>query len=188
MKNKLLTSVVVVILILLAASPILADALFSGIIRVTNSGASAASGVSVNLTLDSDAFVASGDMEPDFSDVSIQYNGVEMAFMPGYGTNPWIFFVPAIGPETSLDYSLFTIGATGGKLCYFPGDGGMETIDDISLEYGDNFTYEFQGYIDTSVTGVISEKSGAIEISSGSGNITAIFGSSNLTADRKSVV
>ena len=154
MKKKVLTITVAVILILMLATPAIADALYTGLVRVINTGTSA-SGVSVNLTLDSASFIANGDMESDFSDVSMQYNGEQIPFMPGSNsTNPWIFFVPDIGSDYTLDYALFAKGAIGGKLAYFPDTGGMTVSDnDTSMEPGDNFTMTYSGYVDTTTTG-----------------------------------
>ena len=138
------------------------DAQFEGVITVSNDGTEA-DAVSVNMTLDSDGLANSGYASANLSDIAIRYAGEDVAFMPGYDGSPWAFFVDDILEEQQLTYNFYSGNVSGGKYAYFPDTGGMTTSDnDTNLEYSDNFTYEFSGYVNTSVTGNITSKDDAI--------------------------
>ena len=143
MKKYYTSLVLAMVLILFAATPVIADALYSGTVRITNSGASTASNVSTNFTLNSDAFIANGYALSDFSDVSVEYNGAPVEFMVGIGSNPWIIFAASVGAGQNIDYTLLANGETGGLTRYFPADAGMTVPDDPSLELSDNGSVSF---------------------------------------------
>jgi len=148
------------------------DALWRGTVTVSNNGTTA-SAVSVNMSLSSASLVSQGYASADLTDIAMQVNGVDTAFMPSVNASyPWAIFVPNIGASQNLNYDLYTRGATGGKIAYFPGEGGM-TAD--SFQIGDNFTVEQGGWCDTTAVGAnLTSKLNAIRsYISGSGNITS---------------
>lgn len=161
------------------------DAWWKATVRVTNGG-DATANVSTTFTANTSALIDSDYISDDCSDTAIQYGGEDIAFMPGYDDNPWVVFAQGSIPYgANIDYDFYSGGATGGKICYFPGEGGMTTADNESLEYSDNFTYEYSGYVNTSVTGNISKKDNAFWVGvPETGNITAqIVGTSaNVTS------
>jgi len=139
MKKYLPVIAIALALIILIATPALADAMYRGTLRITNSGDSTATNVSVNYTLNSGSFIADGYALGDFSDVSIEHGGTPVPFMPGHGTNPWVTFVESIGGNANLDYTLYAKGATGGNIKYFPGEDGM-TVPNTLAGLGNNFS------------------------------------------------
>ncbi len=80
--------------------------------------------------------------------------GNDIAFMPGWSTNPWVLFNSSINQNDHQNNYLYTSGATGGKLRYIPGTGYMTTADSSSLEFSTGggltvFAVETKGYVDT---------------------------------------
>ena len=124
-------------------------ALYLGHVQVTNT-ASAATDVYVPFDLKTQNLIDRLMLNETATD-AVMRNGaaVDVAFMPGVGDNPWVLHVPAISDYEQDTFYLYTAGTTGSKLRYFPDAGGM-TMDDTTLELGDNFTIEQRGYIDTS--------------------------------------
>jgi len=180
--KKLCHALLVVLVLLLAASPVLAsvvtNARFSGIIRVANAGDSV-SGVSANMTLDSPSFTSNGYSNSDMTDIAIQINGADTAFMPGYDGNPWAIFIPTIGEIQNIVYDLFSGNVTDGKIRYFPGDGGMTTPDHDTLELGLSWYLEQKGWVDTANTSasppqfLVVKDDAFYSWISGTGNITS---------------
>ena len=105
-----------------------------------NAAASTKTNVATTVNLSSPDMVSSGMIAATVDDAALISSAVDIPFMPGYDTNPWVFFVDSIPASSSENYYLYTGGATGGKLSYFPNTGGMTTSDHASLELGDNFT------------------------------------------------
>lgn len=96
-------------------------------------------------------------------DVSMVGGGVDIAVMPGVGSNPWMTHVAALGQEGTVLQYLYSGGVTGGKIRYFPGSTGMSANDSATLELGDNWTIEQRGLLNTSTTGAnLTSKGGAI--------------------------
>lgn len=150
-KNRLLPWVLALIMgMQIIATPVMAsdvsDALFHGIIRVSNNGTSTTN-VATNMTLNSTYFIASGYGNSDLSDLTIQANGVDTPFMPGYDDSPWIIFVPTIAGSINTDYDLYSNGVTGGQECYFPDDAGMQVSSDLSIGPSDSFEIEQNVFI-----------------------------------------
>lgn len=147
----------VLIAAILLSSPVFAatvtDAKYLGTIRATNNGA-LANGVSVNVSnLNSAQLIAQGFAQSDMSDVVLQRNGVEIPFMPGNGSNPWVFYISSISATSTADYNLYTGNVSGGKFRYFPGATGMSIADSASMEPSSNFTTELSCYCDTTQIG-----------------------------------
>jgi len=151
---KILRVIPIALILFLAATPALAsvitNALFQGTVRVTENGSGDASAVSVNFTLSSSGLVDSNFANASLTDVAIQLNGADTAFMPSANSSyPWVMWVPSISSGQNIEYDLFTGNVTGGKIRYFPVDGGMTTPDHASLELGDNFAVEQKGWVNT---------------------------------------
>lgn len=192
MKRILLALVLIAILLIpygVALASDITSALYHGIIRVSNNG-TATENVSTVFTLNSSGFVANGFANSTFTDVVMQYNGDDVAFMPSVNTTyPWALWVPAINAEQNIDYDLHTANATDGKIRYFPGSGGMTVADNTTLELGSNFTIEQKGWIQTTFTDNYTDRNLVYKQSafrlyvSASGDVTAtITGGASVTA------
>lgn len=116
------------------------DALYAGIIKVTNNG-TAVTGVATTISgINTTSLIADGFLHSSANDSAILRSGSDVAFMPGYGTNPWILYVDSIGAGSTFNDIFYTPNVPDGKESYFPGTAGMTTTDHASIELGDNFT------------------------------------------------
>jgi hypothetical protein len=151
------------------------DAQFAGTIRVTNNGTST-TGVSCNVSIGTQGLINGNDMNTSANNTCIRTNGgADTAFYPAHsGNTSWMFWVPTIGLYGNLDYTFYTGGTTdmASKLRWFPGDAGASTNDVAGMEPADNFTLQLTGYIDTSVSDNILRKDDALNVFTGSGNVT----------------
>lgn len=163
----------------LALASDISGALYKMSITITNSGA-AATNVSTNVAISTTNLVAGGFASDAVTNVAMRNAaGADVPFMPGYGSNPWAMFVPSIGANAQLNYSLYTSNSSAGSLRYFPGNTGMTTSDTASMEFGNNFITEDKGFFDTSSSGVgahIEKKQDAYRVYvSATDTITADF-------------
>jgi len=150
--KKLLVSVIPFILVAITgAVPIMAstitDAIYMADIRATNASYTAQK-VSVPFIWSSQSLLDGYYIDPDFSNLALRDSGgVDIAFMPGYGSNPWMMWVEQISQNSAINYNLYTGGDTamGGKLAYFPDTAGMSVVDSASLELGNDFEIELSG-------------------------------------------
>ena len=129
----------------------ISDALFFGVIRITNADTEATN-VATTANISTTNLINGGYLNASANNSVIRNSsGADIAFMPGYTPDDgvWSMFVPTIGDNSLLSYILYTADSSGGKIRYFPDDAGMATTDDASLELGDNFTIEHKGYVDT---------------------------------------
>lgn len=133
------------------ASSNITGAKFYGIITVANNG-TATTLVSTNSTnMNTTGMISGGYVNSTLSDAAVvDTSGTDVAFMPGYGTNAWTFWVPSADASSYQSYLLYSGNVTGGKTRYFPDANGMTTTDSASLELGSNFTVRQSGYVDTS--------------------------------------
>ena len=61
-----------------------------------------------------------------------------------------MLFVSSIGDNSSINYTIYTGDVTGGKICYFPGAGGMTIANDVTMRLYDIFQFIIEDcYIDT---------------------------------------
>jgi hypothetical protein len=129
----------------------LTGAQYHGTITVSNNS-TAANNIMVSMALTSPVLISQGWVNAEFNNVAIQNSsGADTAFMPGYNTNPWMIFVPSIGDNSSINYTIYTGNVTDGKLCYFPGAAGMVIANDITMRLYDTFQIKIEDcYIDTS--------------------------------------
>ncbi len=131
----------------------ISDALFFGVIRITNADTEATN-VATTANISTTNLINGGYLNASANNSVIRNSsGADIAFMPGYTPDDgvWSMFVPTIGDNSLLSYILYTADSSGGKIRYFPDDAGMATTDDASLELVDNFTIEQKGYVDTDV-------------------------------------
>jgi len=168
----------------LAASDI-SNALYYGIITITNSSTEATN-VSTTASINTTVLIDNGYLNATADNVTIRNSaGTDMTFMPGLGGNPWVMWVPSIDANASFNYIVYT-PATGGNIRYFPGTGGMTTIDSGTLELSDNFTVEQKGWGDTSSGAnkdfVVKDDAFRLYISN-SGKITAEIKGANLLSN-----
>lgn len=145
---------------------------YYGTIRITNNG-TAATGVSVNVTIGIDDLIASGIIGANASDIALRTNGnADTPFMPARNGNSSVFSVPSISDNSNIDYVLYT-GVSGGELMYFPDTAGATVSDSPTIEPGGNFTQSITGYFDASAAGNITSKGTDYRLyGDGSGNIT----------------
>lgn len=142
----------VLIISMLAVSPVLAsdvsDAMYHGTVRATNAGSSASNTVATTFSFPTADAISNGFMA-DASDAVIEYNGSDIAFMPGYNGNPWLMWIDSIGASQSKDYDFYTGGVSGGKIRIFLDDAGMDSGDPAGMEPSGNYTWEAKGWLDT---------------------------------------
>lgn len=167
--KKIISVIIGLIIILGIGSTVFASdisqALYYGIIRATNTGA-LAENVAVNVSINTPSWIANGFINSSVNNTAIRVGTSDVAFQPGYDTNPWIVYYDSIEANTSSDARLYT-NTTGGEMRYFPGSGGMTTNDHASLELGDNFTITLTDvWIDTTAgaSKYIWYKTDAIEL------------------------
>jgi len=144
MKRFLLAALLV--LLILSAVPVfssdVSNADFYGVITTTNTG-TATTSVSSNLSgADTADFIAGGFLNATATNAAVQNTaGADVAFMPGYGTNPWVFWAGNLGASSTTNYLLYMKNVTGGKIAYFPGSTGLAVSDnDTFLEPYANFS------------------------------------------------
>ncbi|PKH45956.1 hypothetical protein KKB3_00775, partial [Dehalococcoides mccartyi] len=185
--KKLLVSVILFILVAITgAVPIMAstitDAIYMADIRATNASYTAQQ-VSVPFIWSSQSLLDGYYIDPDFSNLALRDSGgLDIPFMPGQGSDPWMMWVEQISQNSAINYNLYTGGETamGGKLAYFPDTAGMSVVDSASLELGSDFEIELSGYINTSngTSKLITDKGGAyICYPNNAGEIVALIGS-----------
>lgn len=153
MKSRV--AIIVLLLLLLSSGIALASDITSagyvGQIQVTNTDAAATDESSV-FDLNTSALIQSDMINDTATDAAVRTAaGDDVAFMPGWGENPWVHFVPSIGQNEQRYFYLYTGGVTGGTVRYFPDTDGMTITDDASLEPADNFEFEINTFVDTTL-------------------------------------
>ena len=129
-------AIIIAVLPLDAYASDISEAEWQGVIRITNDGESVTN-VSVNCSANS---ISYDFMNSSANDVVIQYYRSDVTFMPGYDDNPWSIFIDSIDTNHNIDYDIYTTGVSGGRIRYFPGDGGMTVNDHASMEQSGNYT------------------------------------------------
>lgn len=129
------------------------DALYSATIRISNNG-TAATNVFTTCNISTQNLIDGGYINQSCNNTALRTNaGADTAYMMGVTSdNRTCIYIPSIGQNQNLDYTLYMGGTTNmsGDLRYFPAAGGMTAADNTSLELGDNFTVEQAGWVDTS--------------------------------------
>lgn len=141
------------ILVMTLEIPLLAsnitNADYYGTIVVSNNS-TAATDISVNMSLDTDSLITTGILNSTANNCAIHNeSGNDVAFMPGYNGSPWAIEVPSVGTQQSLNYVLYTGNVTGGKHRYFSGSNGMTTTDNETIEPSNNGSIAISGLVNT---------------------------------------
>lgn len=189
MKKYLLILLVLALVIppSVASASDVTDAEYIGVITVTNNG-TAVSNVSVNVSISTADWITAGILNSEANNiVARNASGEDIAVMPGYGGNPWIFFVGDLAANSNTNIYLYTGEVSGGKVAYFPDTNGMTVEDAPTLECGNYFTLEADVGIDTTagVSKYIFYKDGAFNVRVSqyvSENITASMNGSDNTS------
>lgn len=158
-----------------ASASDISDAIYAGTIMVSNNS-SAESNVAANVSANTSSWISHGFLSENMSNVTIRTNGgADTPFMPGYDGNPWMFWVPNIGQESYLYYTIYSGGNTsmGSRLRFF----GTAVVNDApTIEPGDNFTLETTCPIPDSTGNVCGKpQTFNIQYYDDTGNLTAAF-------------
>ncbi len=158
MKRIILAILGAAVILMTSALPVFADSVitharYKGIVTVSNSS-SAADNVSVNVSISTPSLISSGYINATATDAAWRGVGAtDVPFMPGYGTNPWIFWVPTASGGAQSN-TFYTSNVTSGSLVYFPGTAGMSSAHSASTDLGSsNFTFEISAFFDGTATG-----------------------------------
>lgn len=139
--------------LLVVATPVYAiiNAAFVADLVTINAG-TATTNVAAVCDINTQALIDGKYVTADLKNTAVQGPGdIDVPYMPGVGTNPWVYFVSDIGASEQKCYSFYAGGTvTQNTFAYFPASGGMTVADDDSIELGNNFEVEFQGFVDTS--------------------------------------
>lgn len=129
---------------------------FSAIVRVTNNS-TAATIVSVPVDgCNTTSLINGGYMNATATDTAIQSDaGADIPFSYVSDTEKMLVFVESITSDSIYDYTWYN-NSTGGDMVYFPGDDGMNVVDDATLEISDNGSVYTHAYLSDS--GNISSK------------------------------
>jgi len=142
--KKIIALIIAMVAVLISPLTVLAsditNADYLTEITITNNSTSAKSAVVTTLTLDTAEMISAGMLDAAAVEAALRTTGgVDTAFMPAANsTYPWCIWVSLISPTSSLTNRLYTKGATGGKIRYFPGATGLNAPD---IDPGDNFTF-----------------------------------------------
>lgn len=128
----------------------ISSANYLGLITITNNS-TAASAVSTNMTLSSTDLISQGWVDTNFTRSAMRNtSGADVPYMPGYGSNPWALWVPAINANSSINYNLyFGTSDMSSTKYWFPAAGGGTVNDHASMEPSSNFTMTWDGWFDT---------------------------------------
>lgn len=173
---KRVLALLIIFILLLPSLVFAADvsnALYMSTITISNNGTALSNAIAI-FNLSTAEMISSGLLSANASDAAMLtgIGGSSLKFMPSVNsTYPWITWVPGIGAYSNLQEYLFTKGATGGDIAYFPGSDGMDVGDAAGMEGGndfsDNVTY---GSI---AAGNVLTKGSAYNIINGTSNVTA---------------
>ncbi len=154
-KRILILGLITLVWLVLMVAPVYAvsvtNALYVADIVAQNSG-TATTNVSTVCSINTQALIDGNYIDEDALNTALQTSaGSDVPYMPGVGTNPWVFFISSIEASEQKSYLFYAGGpAMQTGFYYFPASGGMATTDSASLELGNNFEIEQQGYVDTS--------------------------------------
>ncbi len=147
---SLLAAAILPVSVSMASNTTLAE--YIGTVRITNNGTTATNVFTVfNLTTQD---LIDGDFVfQNVTNTAMQTNGgADTEYMPAPGaTIDWAVYIPQIIQAGTLDYRLYLGGNQGmdAEIRYFPGSGGMTSVDSATLELGNNFTITQQGFVNT---------------------------------------
>lgn len=161
MKKYLLCFLILITLLtmpLIVTASNISLANYEATVTVSNNS-TATTNVCVPFTLSVPNMVAAGYIDTSCTRVAMTNTG-DLPFMPGYGANPWIVFVPSIGADATVRDSLYTSNTSlSSQKYYFPGSTGMAVLDNnINLEPSANFSISMTAYFNTTTNSSILSK------------------------------
>ena len=163
----------ILLLPLVALASDITNALYHGTVQALNSGAATAQYVAANFTLSTPDLITAGHLNASANNAVMRDDAdSDIAFMPGYGSNPWIVWYDNIMTGTSKNTYLYTGDVSGGGIRWFPGTTGMTVTDNTSLEWGASGNWTGAGYFNPLSTGYFFNKAGAV-FAQGNGDGTA---------------
>lgn len=188
MKRKLLNLLLVTLLLVaIPGTMILASditgALYKMSITVSNNG-TLANYVSTNGVISTPNLIAGGFLNVAAGNSAVQDTaGNDIAFMPGYSTNPWVFWVETIGSDAYLNYSLYTAESINGTIAYFPDTTGMIVSDNNTLELWNDFDVGIEGWVDTDTSAsiILKDRAFRVFVSANTSISASIMTSGNVT-------
>lgn len=133
-KRILQLSLLIIIGLLVVASPVyaisVANAVYVADIVAYNAG-TATNYVATVVPINTQALIDGKFVTSDLLNTAIQTpGGSDVPYMPGVGTNPWVFWVPNIGASEQKSNMFYAGGpAMQTGFYYFPNTGGMTTPD-----------------------------------------------------------
>lgn len=154
--------------------PVLASAVsWSANVYISNNTTSAYTNLPYGLTVNNTYLAANGYMGAQ---------GLDTRVLQGTTQLPWLVCdnktmtvlpsLPAAG-QLSLQYTTGNSDTT--AFSFIAGQGGYVTVNDTaSMEPSSNFTLDIDGYVDPSVSVNVVGKSGALNLATGSGNVTFV--------------
>ena len=185
MKHYLIAILLLILIAIpggLAIASDITDALYYGTIAISNSSTANTTGLSVNMTSLSDTLIDNFGVTTAFDRVAVRNStGADVKYMPGYGVSPWMFWVPTIGENSNINYTIY-VGESDlvSTKFYFPGSDNLTVSDAASLEPAASVNISLTGYINPEVGGDTYLVWHADTINGGFGIVNPISG--NITA------
>ena len=179
--NRLGKSLTVGMCLIIAGVTVLSAA-YTATLSLVEDGTSAYTQIGVKVPVGISSWASQSFIDADGLDVRLLKGSTEMPLML---SDDALYFADGIAQGGTNNYTLTTGNTSATSMPIVTGYGGYVTIaDDASLEPGDNFQIEYDGYVDTSVAGDIVSKPGAFTLESdGAGNTTAsIFSATTYTS------
>lgn len=134
---------------LIATASDISHAQWYGNIIITNNSSSSASAVSGNFSANTSAMISTGFLNSSANNCAMQDSlGNDVAFMPGYGSNPWCIQDGDLTGNQVITDTLYTGNVTDGKIRYFPGSTGMNIPYSTTMDPSTNFTIKIPVRVD----------------------------------------
>jgi len=168
--NRLGKSLTVGVCLIVAVVTVLSAA-YSATLSLTENGTAAYTQVGVKVPANVSNWVSQNFIAADGLDVQLLKGSTHMPFMLATDA---LYFADGIAQGGTNNYTLTTGNTPSTSMQIVTGDGGYVTVADAAaLELGNNFEVETSGYVSTSTSGNIINKSGAFQLTTGSGSVTA---------------
>ncbi len=140
--------------LLLPAGIALASLAYQGTVTLFNNTATNYPMLAANVTLPISTLISSGYLTADGLDARLSLGGSNIPFML---TSDKMLFAAPINNYSGITPVLTTGNTLASDFDIIAGNGGYITIsDNVNLELGDNFSIEFNGWIDTTLRTLVS--------------------------------
>jgi hypothetical protein len=187
--KKFIFSLILTVLVLCSTVPVFAAADISNAkwvarIDATNTGA-AANNVAATYSLNTASMITQARCNSSVTDIAMMSNGTSIPVQPGYGSDPWFFYIDSINPGTIKTYFLYSKDVTGGNIVQFPGAAGWTISDDATMEWGSSGSFSCTAFTNNTITGDLMNHGGYPQISfpsSGVVKLSATSGSTTATS------